>query len=47
MAQATTTVRINEDGRTTIPKPAREQLGIVGEETTAEVEVRVEQEAGR
>lgn len=43
MVQATATVRIDEQGRTTIPKPAREKLGIVGENTTAEVEVRVDE----
>jgi len=43
MAEATTTVRIDEQGRTTIPKPTREKLGIVGETTTAEVEVRVDE----
>lgn len=43
MAHAITTVRIDEQGRTTIPKPAREKLDIVGETTTAELEVRVDE----
>jgi len=39
----TTTVTIDEHGRMVVPKPARKRLGIDGEETTAEVEVRVDE----
>lgn len=40
---ATITVTIDERGRMVIPKPARERLGIDGEEVNAEVEVRVDE----
>lgn len=42
MQTATTTVTVDEQGRTTIPKPAREKLGINGERAKVEVEVRVD-----
>jgi len=41
--RTTTTVTIDERGRMVIPKPARERLGIDGEEVNAEVEVRVDE----
>ena len=42
MPHATVTVDVDEQGRLTIPKPAREKLGIDGEGANgAEVEVRV------
>jgi bifunctional DNA-binding transcriptional regulator/antitoxin component of YhaV-PrlF toxin-antitoxin module len=41
MDSVTTAVHIDDQGRLTIPKPARRQLGIVGEAADAEVEVRV------
>lgn len=40
MAEATSTVKIDEQGRCYIPKAAREKLGIDGEEVTAEVTVK-------
>lgn len=40
---ATTTVNIDEQGRCYIPKAARRKLGIDGYETTAEIEVRVDE----
>lgn len=43
MTTATVTVEIDEHGRVTIPKPAREKLGIDGDETTVEMEVRVDE----
>ena len=42
MARATATTSVDEKGRTVIPQPAREKLGIDGEETIVEIEVRVD-----
>ena len=39
---ATTTVTIDEQGRLYLPKAVRKKLGIEGEETLAEIEVRVD-----
>jgi len=43
MAQATTTTKIDEKGRTVIGKAVREKLGIDGEECIIELEVRVDE----
>lgn len=43
MASATTTVKMDEQGRVIIPKAARQKLGIDGTERTVEVEVRVDE----
>jgi len=40
---ATTTVTIDEQGRLYLPKAVRKKLGIEGEETLAEIEVRVDE----
>lgn len=40
MESATVTVRMDGKGRVVIPKAAREKLGVNGEETTLEIEVR-------
>jgi len=40
---ATTTVTIDEQGRLYLPKPARQKLGIDGEESVVEVEVRIDE----
>lgn len=42
MAQATATVTIDEQGRVVVPKPAREKLGIDGDRTQIEIEVRTD-----
>jgi bifunctional DNA-binding transcriptional regulator/antitoxin component of YhaV-PrlF toxin-antitoxin module len=36
-----TTVRMNENGRIVVPKPARESLGVDGASVIVEVEVEV------
>ena len=41
--KATTTVTVDEQGRLYLPKPVRTKLGIDGEETVVEVEVRVDE----
>lgn len=43
MDERTTTVEVDERGRLTIPKPIRKALGIDGEQTTAEITIRVEE----
>ena len=40
--RATTIVTIDEQGRLYLPKAVRQKLGIEGEETLAEIEVRVD-----
>lgn len=40
MAQASATVTMDEKGRVVIPKAAREKLGIDGERTQVDLEVR-------
>lgn len=45
MAQATTTVEMDQQGRVIIPKPVRRKLGIdefSGDKLPVEIEVRVE-----
>lgn len=37
----TTTVKMGESGRVTIPKPVRESLGVNGEEVLLSIEVEV------
>lgn len=39
---ATATVKVDEQGRTYLPKAVREKLGFDGEETHVELEVRVD-----
>jgi bifunctional DNA-binding transcriptional regulator/antitoxin component of YhaV-PrlF toxin-antitoxin module len=41
MEERTTMVTIDELGRCTIPKPVRMALGIDGEDTQAEITVRI------
>jgi bifunctional DNA-binding transcriptional regulator/antitoxin component of YhaV-PrlF toxin-antitoxin module len=43
MAEKTTTVKMQEDGRVTIPANARKALGINGEERYLEVTIHVEE----
>ena len=40
METATITVHMDGKGRVVVPKAAREKLGVDGEETTVEIEVR-------
>jgi AbrB family looped-hinge helix DNA binding protein len=40
MAERTTTVRVDEQGRLYIPKPIREELGFEGENVNVEITVR-------
>lgn len=40
MAERTTTVQVNEDGRCTIPVEIREALGFNGSETLVEITVK-------
>ncbi len=43
MAKATATVQMDERGRVVVPKAARRKMGIDGESTTVEIEVRVDE----
>lgn len=43
MAKATATVSMDERGRLIVPQAARKKLGIDGEKTTVEIEVRVDE----
>ena len=43
VAKTTATVRIDEQGRCYIPKPAREKLGIDGEAVNAEITVEYDE----
>lgn len=43
MPTATSTVHMDEQGRVTIPKPARKKLGMLDESGPVEVEVRVDE----
>lgn len=40
MRERTTTVRVDEDGRLTLPKPLREELGFAGHAANVEIDVR-------
>jgi AbrB family looped-hinge helix DNA binding protein len=43
VAKTTTPVKVDEQGRCYIPKPARELLGIDGEEVTVEITVEYDE----
>lgn len=44
MAERTTTVKVDEQGRMYIPKPIREELGFEGESVNVEITVRYDDE---
>lgn len=43
--ERTTTVDVNDRGRTTIPQPVRKELGFDGEEATVEITVRYQDDS--
>lgn len=46
MAERTTTVQMDEQGRLYVPKPVRESLGVDGERATVEMDIRVVDDGG-
>lgn len=47
MQEATTVVKIDEQGRLYVPKPVREALGIEGDEKHVEIKITVEDDNDR